>query len=675
MNTYISQKGHKKILSFIIFAFVAMVPVSVNAATLYIDVNKTNTPGAATPRNYTTYAPPGSPITIDWDMLTIYESSTNCYASWSPSYGISGSGTVYPTVDTSYRLYCMFPYATSAAFYDINIIFGTVAPAPTATLFTNTPTIPPGGTAILTYTCTDSTSATISGIGAVNPTSGAVSVSPSTTTTYTLTCTGNGTATDVKTVTVNALPVATLVANNPTITNGGSSLLTYSCTNSPTSAMIDNGVGTQTPASGGNVSVSPSTTTTYKLTCTNASGSTTASATVTVYPVLTASCSVSPASIAAGSSATWTAVPSGGTGVYTYSWSGTDGLTGSGSSVVFPYATPGPKTASVTVTSGTQSITQACSNSLTVNPAAQPDVTVSVAPSGSAGVTVGSNTTYTGSINNTGTAIATGVPNVLQILDSTGTTNIARVAASPATINIPVNTPQAVSASYAFLSAGTYQIRFCGNMNTAGTQVISESSFGNNCGPMTQVTVSAAGPATTACTVSQTSLPSTGGSVTYSANPSASVSAPYTWTPSDGVGSYGSGVTATRVFTSANAGNSYGMSVTGTPASLSNCPSVSVGSSCSGTPSGTVSATPNRIKANTPTSVTFNLSSIQNVVTSCVLTGPSVSRTFSPNSCTVAGTNYSQTLTLATQGVYTLTCDGVKTASAIVNVIPAVIEF
>jgi hypothetical protein len=225
------------------------------------------------------------------------------------------------------------------------------------------------------------------------------------------------------------------------------------------------------------------------------------------------------------------------------------------------------------------------------------------------------------------------------------------------------------------LSPGTYQTRFCGNMNTAGTIIISESNPANNCGPMTQVTVAAAGPVTTACTVSQSVLPSTGGTVTYNANPSFGVAAPYTWTPSDGVGSYGSAGTATRTFTSADAGNSYGMTVTGTPVSLSNCPTVSVGSICAGSPTGTVSASPNRIKANTATSVTFNLSAIQNVKTSCVLSGPSVSKVFSASSCVVGGTSYTQSLTLATQGIYTLTCDGVKTGSAIINVIPSVIEF
>ena len=89
--------------------------------------------------------------------------------------------------------------------------------------------------------------------------------------------------------------------------------------------------------------------------------------TITIRPVLTASCSASPASINTGGSSTWTASAGGGTGSYTYLWTGTDSLTGTTTSVIKTYSTAGTKTASVTVTSGGQTSTVNCTNSVTVN--------------------------------------------------------------------------------------------------------------------------------------------------------------------------------------------------------------------------------------------------------------------------------------------------------------------
>jgi hypothetical protein len=69
-------------------------------------------------------------------------------------------------------------------------------------------------------------------------------------------------------------------------------------------------------------------------------------------PGITGSCSASPASVYEGQSATWSVSGvSGGNGSYAYSWSGTDGLSGSGASVSKSYAAAGAKTASVTISS------------------------------------------------------------------------------------------------------------------------------------------------------------------------------------------------------------------------------------------------------------------------------------------------------------------------------------
>jgi len=79
---------------------------------------------------------------------------------------------------------------------------------------------------------------------------------------------------------------------------------------------------------------------------------------------LDGSCSVGPSNIDIGEYLNWTATASGGTGSYTYSWTGTDSLYGNSSYVSKPYFTAGTKTGSVVITSGTQSITRNCNASV-----------------------------------------------------------------------------------------------------------------------------------------------------------------------------------------------------------------------------------------------------------------------------------------------------------------------
>ncbi len=78
------------------------------------------------------------------------------------------------------------------------------------------------------------------------------------------------------------------------------------------------------------------------------------------YTTLTLSCNISSTYANTGGYVTWNAYPAGGNGTYTYSWSGTDGLYGSSQSVYYTYPNPGQKTATVTVYSNGQSMTQVC---------------------------------------------------------------------------------------------------------------------------------------------------------------------------------------------------------------------------------------------------------------------------------------------------------------------------
>ena len=84
------------------------------------------------------------------------------------------------------------------------------------------------------------------------------------------------------------------------------------------------------------------------------------------YAPLQVSCSANTTSISTGSSVTWYASVSGGTGSYTYTWSGTDSLYGYGQSISYVYNNPGQKVASVTVYSNNQTITANCTNSVSV---------------------------------------------------------------------------------------------------------------------------------------------------------------------------------------------------------------------------------------------------------------------------------------------------------------------
>lgn len=87
---------------------------------------------------------------------------------------------------------------------------------------------------------------------------------------------------------------------------------------------------------------------------------------INVTSALSASCSPSVTSVIQGGSQTWTAYPSGGTGSYTYSWNSNTGLSGTSAAVTETYQNTGTETASVTVTSGTQTETVYCPNSVTI---------------------------------------------------------------------------------------------------------------------------------------------------------------------------------------------------------------------------------------------------------------------------------------------------------------------
>ncbi len=87
----------------------------------------------------------------------------------------------------------------------------------------------------------------------------------------------------------------------------------------------------------------------------------TVSITIVAAEPLSVSCvATPPANATKNQPVTWAATVSGGTGINTYSWSGTDNLAGTTPSVEKAYSATGAKTASVTVQSGVQTQTATC---------------------------------------------------------------------------------------------------------------------------------------------------------------------------------------------------------------------------------------------------------------------------------------------------------------------------
>lgn len=80
---------------------------------------------------------------------------------------------------------------------------------------------------------------------------------------------------------------------------------------------------------------------------------------------LTATCSVSATAVTLGQPVTWSVTPLGGSTTYTYSWSGPE-IAANTQNVAVTYSSVGSKTASVTVTSGVDSLIVNCADTVTV---------------------------------------------------------------------------------------------------------------------------------------------------------------------------------------------------------------------------------------------------------------------------------------------------------------------
>jgi len=279
--------------------------------------------------------------------------------------------------------------------------------------------------------------------------------------------------------------------------------------------------------------------------------------------------------------------------------------------------------------------------------------------------TAGTAVSLSATASNIGNAGSGSFPLLFQVSETGALTNSSYLA------GIASGGTGSGSASYTFPSAGSYSVRACANYNTAWTAIVTETDYGNNCGPWTTVNVAAAQVPAVSCTVSPSSVPS-GGSVTYTANPSGGATGPYTWTAADG-GSYGSASSVSRVLTTPGI---YAMNVRASNSSVSYCPSVAVEATwcTNATTNLTITATPNRVRAGQAVSVAWSATGVNGQNASCTVTGPGVSWSSPVSAAPVCSVSGSANPTITTQSTYTLTC-GSQTKSVTVNVIPNFQEF
>ncbi|MBU1292504.1 hypothetical protein KJ819_00365 [Patescibacteria group bacterium] len=448
-------------------------------------------------------------------------------------------------------------------------------------------------------------------------------------------------------------PTATLTANPSSITAGSPSTLTWSSTNA-NACTLNESIGSVSTS--GTRSVSPGSTTTYTLMCTAPSTAVSGTWQYRGSDISDFAC-VQPGNNITDTNKAYSSVPNCPSNPQGKACSTTGACkvnTVQGCNIHTDiYECSGSSS------SPAQSATASATVTVTATPTL-PDLTAgSISPTTAR---TGQATSLSGTVTNIGGAVAPASNTYFRILNSGGKQVYQN------TVNIPAVQPgsgDTRSIAYTFTAEGTYQAQVCGDWFGS----VTESNEGNNCGPLTPISVTSIVNANTvSCSVNNTSI-NPGGSVTYSATPSGSATSPYTWVANDGATGFGSGATATRTFTAA--GN-YGMQVSATGATApAQCPVVSV-AACVGTPTAEITATPARVRSGGTTTLRWTASAIN---TSCTITGPGVSQTVSAASCTVPeGTTGSGTIT--TQSTYTISCDnGEITDSIIVNVIPEFEEF
>ena len=306
-----------------------------------------------------------------------------------------------------------------------------------------------------------------SGTDGISGTGQSVNFSYATKGTKTITCVvGDGGVTPAQTFThtivIGDPPIVATLTANPT-TGTTSTSFTY------TLSGISGGIGTYSYAWSGTDSLTGATnatsvsktystngTKTAQCVITSGSSSLTVSVNVTVAdPALTATISASPTSAATGANVTFSVTPAGGTGVYTYAWSGSDSSSSTSQSYTRSFATAGNKTLQCVITSGTQSITKTIDVAVSATPITG-SITVTTSPvvlGNSVSLTMnasGGNGTYTYSWSDNDTPVLTGTTqSVTKTYASIGTKTVTCNVTSggvttPFTATVVVESPPAL---------------------------------------------------------------------------------------------------------------------------------------------------------------------------------------------------------------------------------------
>jgi hypothetical protein len=265
--------------------------------------------------------------------------------------------------------------------------------------------------------------------------------------------------------------------------------------------------------------------------------------------------------------------------------------------------------------------------------------------------------TLSASISNGGSAASGSFPSIFEI---NGPSTVVQTSYG----SVGANSSAPFTASYTFNTPGSYQVRACANLNSSWTNIVTESNYGNNCGPWQTVTV--ATPAVSCTPSPNTAL--TGQNITWTPNPSGFSGTPsYIWTGVGGYGtpSSGSGATFTNSY---SASGNYGVHVVATlggQTANADCSAVTISPTTV-----TVTATPNRVKTGSTSGV--NVSWTSNATTgTCSVSNNNDSTVWT--SAPSGGSNVDSN-PINAQTTYTATCNSV-TGTAVVNVTPTFTNF
>lgn len=343
--------------------------------------------------------------------------------------------------------------------------------------------------------------------------------------------------------------------------------------------------------------------------------------------------------------------------------------------------TSAPNSCSMTDSSGTIQCNSTCSSVTPSDSLCSPQADLTAGDPTPSSATAGTAQTFSVPLYNNGTGSSGSgftslVQKALTILGG-GATDVTTFSTSV----MGGSSSRNVTFPYTFplIDAGTTKfLRVCADKSSAGDVFgsITETNDGNNCGNWSPVTVaSAGGGASIASCTPSVGTASVGQNVTWTITTSGFVPAPtsYSWTATGGTPSSGSGASSSFVTKFGATGN-YAPTVTATNGTQSagpqSCTPVTVTSGgCTNTGPVSIMANPNRIKSGETTVLTWTGS---NVSSACSITGPGVSQSSTPSSCSLSGSL--TTPALSTQSIYTLSCPGGQTAQAIVNIISTIRE-